>query len=429
MLFDALLKGGNVLLGGRVETVDVGVRDGLIVAIGRYLSSDRLCPVYDLRGKWVLPGFVDLWAAPGSGEEARAGGITLQCIHLRADPSLTLGETLRLAADREAHAPIDHCFSYRVAPGQVPGKEALQVAHKHGLCAVSFSLNNEGLSEHEAAALLQHAHAAGIAAFCLLENNDYRHDTPPPGMLRRKRELQLPTPAGEALVAARAIALAEVTAMPIELVGVSQSAVLARVKEAQKRGVRVRAHVFAHNLLAHQGVYLRRRGLWLRPEPPLRAKAMAQSLWPTLGASGIVFAGAPRPSGSITLLAEDSAVAPPFAATAARVLLYRAQRRKSFALARWLERLSSTPAAVLGFGGERPPIAIGALADLVVLDPAARVVVGRRPKTADEWEPFGGQRALPPPHLVMQRGRVLLDPQGVRKEVGEIARPLATRGD
>ena len=59
MNFDLLLKGGEVLVGGRRVTADVGVRDGLIVAVGRDLGVGPGVSGVRRARKWVLPGFID----------------------------------------------------------------------------------------------------------------------------------------------------------------------------------------------------------------------------------------------------------------------------------------------------------------------------------------------------------------------------------
>jgi N-acyl-D-aspartate/D-glutamate deacylase len=58
--FDLLIRGGEVAdgLGGALRSVDVAVRDGLIVEVGQLTGSGK--QEIDARGLLVTPGFVDI---------------------------------------------------------------------------------------------------------------------------------------------------------------------------------------------------------------------------------------------------------------------------------------------------------------------------------------------------------------------------------
>ncbi|MES1163926.1 MAG: amidohydrolase family protein, partial [Rhizobacter sp.] len=59
-MLDWLIEGGTLVdgSGGLPFTADVGVKDGVIVEIGRITSAAR--ETADAHGAWVTPGFVDI---------------------------------------------------------------------------------------------------------------------------------------------------------------------------------------------------------------------------------------------------------------------------------------------------------------------------------------------------------------------------------
>ncbi len=61
MLYDVLLKGGTVrdTSTGIERQLDVGIRDGAIVALEASLQADAATRVLDVRGKLILPGLID----------------------------------------------------------------------------------------------------------------------------------------------------------------------------------------------------------------------------------------------------------------------------------------------------------------------------------------------------------------------------------
>jgi len=87
MTFDTLLRGGLCFdgTGKPGERVDVGIRDGRVAAWGAELDATGCPNVVDARGKWVMPGFLDMHthydaevlAAPSLSESIRHGVTTV----------------------------------------------------------------------------------------------------------------------------------------------------------------------------------------------------------------------------------------------------------------------------------------------------------------------------------------------------------------
>ncbi len=81
--FDVLIRNGRVLdgTGNPWFAADVGVRDGLIVSVGRLqgATADR---VIEAEGKYVTPGFIDIHSHADDGS-ARIGGATIRTDEIR----------------------------------------------------------------------------------------------------------------------------------------------------------------------------------------------------------------------------------------------------------------------------------------------------------------------------------------------------------
>src|ERR1051326_8056596 len=60
MAFDALIVNGTVVTASDTTKADVGIDGGKIVAIGDKLPRDRARKTIDAKGKYVLPGGIDV---------------------------------------------------------------------------------------------------------------------------------------------------------------------------------------------------------------------------------------------------------------------------------------------------------------------------------------------------------------------------------
>ncbi len=84
--YDLIIKGGTLFdgTGGDGVVRDLAIADGLVVALGEDLADDA-DEVIDARGRWVMPGFVDIHThydaevlvSPGLGESVRHGVTTV----------------------------------------------------------------------------------------------------------------------------------------------------------------------------------------------------------------------------------------------------------------------------------------------------------------------------------------------------------------
>ena len=123
---DTLLTGATLLdgVGGRADDVDVLMRNGVIVAVGRHLQRDGVS-VIDARGRWVTPGIIDIHTHYGTYLLPQtAAESTVSDVLENSDPNV---------ADtwiENAVRPTDPAFSRALAGGVttlqiLPGSSAL----------------------------------------------------------------------------------------------------------------------------------------------------------------------------------------------------------------------------------------------------------------------------------------------------------------
>ncbi|MCC6808368.1 MAG: amidohydrolase family protein [Deltaproteobacteria bacterium] len=435
MNFDLLLKGGDVFTGAGKMTADVGIKDGLVVAIGRYLASDRVCPVYDVRHKWVLPGFIETMGAAVSdledgatrflqhSERAATGGVTTLAEVVVPKP----WESVEQAIDRRARGLsqswIDRAFVLRIMAGHVPAADALAAAKTRGLAAVLAQLSPRvdgfGLDDAELYALAIAARDAGVGLAVSLEHPsfaEHMHQKTPRIFKAARADLfGRQSVEGERVAAERACAIALVSGAKMALLGPTTATTLKAIEAARDRGARVQAMPCCHSLLLSTKVYSKRRGRWYRPIPPLRSdreRIALRRMFARSSSALIALGAGAQPFPAIAAWTLEKQPKPQALAGLpwAPAVLVALAAAKIISPRRLVSALAAGPAAFLGLGGERGVINIGSVADIAVWDPAKKKKLGpRNPKTSDDFNPFIGSSALDPPMLVFNRGRLVAE--------------------
>lgn len=395
---------GFVLVGGRVldpmtdtdQTRDVVVLDGLIAAPDAADGLERI----DARGLIVAPGFCDLHAhlrEPGtdgaetvdSGTRAAAhGGFTTICAMPNTDPPLDDPALVAALSGRDASARV------RVIAAATRARAGEQLADLRALTeagAVGFSDDGAAapgrpdLFANLAALdrpLVEHAEDPGLAAGTVMRA----------GPTATRLGLAGWPPSAEGSVVERDIALAESSGAHLHLTHLSTAASVELVREAKARGVRVSADVTPHHVaMADEWVGGSRRFIWDDPDPrpelaydgscrvnpPLASRDDARALLDGV-ADGTIDAiatdHAPHPP-QRKLVPFDEAAPGLIGLETALSLGLAAVSAGRLPLATLLAALSTRPAAIIG---ERRGLAIGEVADLVVLDPGATWTVERR---------------------------------------------------
>ena len=382
-------------------TLDVLVENGTIAALGEGLDAGDL-HIVDAAGLVLAPAFVDPHVhlrTPGREDEetiasgtaaAAAGGYCAILAMPNTDPvvdsAATLGSLVE-AARRDAQVAVG--FLAAITRGQA-GEELTEMGRLADAGAVGFT--DDGRPVVSAGLLrraLQYASTTGrpLALHCeepSLSRGGHVHE----GAVAAELGFAAYPSIGESVMVERDVALASYEDEPVHLMHLSAAESVVALRRAREAGVRASGEVTPHHLVLTDEA-VRTLDPNVKMNPPLRAERDRVALLDALR------------DGTIEAVATDHAPharqekdvpfeAAPFGVTgletAFAVLYTELVEPGLLPLGTLLERMSAGPARI--FGLERPRVAAGARADLVLLDLVGRTHVsedGFRSLSANSW--------------------------------------------
>jgi dihydroorotase len=380
---DVVVRGARVLdpVEGVDELLDVRIDNGVIAQIGRDLDTNEH-RVIDGKGRMLVPAFIDPHVhlrTPGREDEetiasgtaaAAAGGYCVILAIPNTDPVIDdadLLRGLRLRAQTEARVQVG--FMAALTKGQ-RGAELTELGTLADAGAAAFT--DDGRPVATAGVMrraLQYNAITGrlIAVHCeeqSLTRGGHAHAGPVAAELGLGGWPSL----GESLMVARDVDLAGETGQPVHLMHLSARESVEHLRRAQAAGVRASAEATPHHLcLTDEAV--RTFDPNMKMNPPLRTEE-----------DRLALVDAVR-DGTIAAIATDHAPhspeekdatfeAAPFGVvgleTAFSALYSELVEPGVLQLETLLERMSAGPAGI--FGLERPRIAVGAGANLTLID-------------------------------------------------------------
>lgn len=383
-----LVTGGLVIDPARkLEAVrDILIEDGKIAEVATGLarkSAFKGAPAINAKGKWVIPGLVDMHVhlrEPGrevdetiaSGTKAAArGGVTTVLAMANTEPVADSSSQLAfLRAKAKLDAVVTVLFAGALTVGQ-KGEKLTEFAKLRA--AGASALSDDGRPVMNAGLLrraLEYASDLGLLVIDHCEDltlsvGACMHEGP-----QALRKGLLGTPwAAETVQVVRDIALSELTGTPLHLAHLSAAASVAAVRTAKKRGIRISAEVSPHHFALIDENIPGYDGTW-KMNPPLRESEDRAALLAGL-ADGTIDAiatdHAPHGCASKSLGMELASFGVIGLETSLAVALTHLFHKKILTRSRLVERLSTTPAALLGLKG-KGTLAPGADADLAIVD-------------------------------------------------------------
>ena len=383
------------------------IRDGLIADCGAGLTGPEGAAVVDAAGACLAPGLIDLRAnlgEPGAehretiasaAQAAAAGGITTICVLPDTDPALDDPALISFITRRGEATGSVALLPYGAATSGCAGKELAEYGLLREAGAIAFTDGVRAIASARTMRLaLSYARAFG--AFIV------QHPEEPSlaaggaateGELATRLGLPGITPAAEAIMVARDIALARITGGHVHFAHISTAAALDLIRAAKAEGLAVTCDTAPPYFDLNETAIGDYRS-YAKLSPPLRTEADRQAVVVAL-ADGTIDAIAsdhqPRDADDKRLPFAQAEAGGAGLATLLGVTLARVHAGDVPMLTA-LGLLTARPAALLGLPQGR--LAKGAPADLVLFHPDRgwKVEAGKLPGKAQN-SPFDG-RAL-----------------------------------
>lgn len=437
---DLVISGGSVVTPRGIRAIDIAITAGRISALGAGLAADGVA-THDATGLTVLPGVIDVHThlrLPVPEEPGRFlqdtvaaawGGTTTALTFNNPGTGISdAGAASLLAGMREfrerteGQAAIDIGLSAVVTGQQASALEELPALIEAGVptckafMVYDFRLPDDQL---EAAMGIAARHGGMLQVHCeepaiidplvaaALERGEVgcRHH-----MLTRP-------PRAEAAATRKAIEMARRAEAPLYIVHLSCEEALEAVAEAKGRGEPVYAETCPHYLALTDALYDADDEAELITRvisPPLRSRTDLDALWAGLREGHLdVVASDHVPD---RRRVEKRVPAPPFPQisnggpgieTLLAVLWSEGVARGRLSAERLVELLATTPARLFGLPA-KGRVEVGADADLVVFDPAARGTISQAAlHHASDYTPFEGLEVTGRPVSVFLRGHQL----------------------
>ena len=404
----SILFGGNgrkddlVLEGIRVVDPIQGIDDVLTLGVEKGVLT-RLEPAAQRDSRRVcVPAFVDPHVhlrTPGREDEediasgtraAAAGGYCAILAMPNTDPVVDSAAVLGSLAERaEVDAEIPVGFFASISKGQ-EGAELTEMVELAERGAVGFT--DDGRPVQSAGLLrraLQYNEVTGrqIAVHCEepgLSRGGQMHE----GAVSAELGFAGYPSVAESVMVGRDLALAAYEEQPLHVLHVSARESVEEIRAAQEQGVAATAEVTPHHLcLTHEAI--RNLDANLKMNPPLRSEADRAALIEALrdGTIGSIATDhAPHAAFEKEVPFEEAPFGVTGLETAFAVLFTRLVEPGVVPLATVVERMSAGPAQIYGL--EPPRIAIGAPANLAVIDLEATWSPsedGFRSRSANSW--------------------------------------------
>ena len=445
MKLDMALTGGLVVGRDGVRIMDVGVRNGRIVALGDGLDGGRQI---DAAGKLVIPGGVDIHLhleMPIGGNvsaddffdgtaAAACGGTTTVVDFVEPRPAETFVDAL--TARRSLAAPkavVDYGFHMTLGPGEIDRLDQVPAAYEAG--ARSFKMYMAyglRLDDGQMLRALEAVKDVGGLPVVHAENWDVIQTliarnlaagrTDPTWHPRSRPALT----EGEAT--ARVIALAEMAGTRVHIFHVSAAEAARAVADARRRGLPVTGETCPQYLLLTSDVYARPGVEGALPvcSPPIREQVHQDALWEALASGDLQtvatdhcpFSREEKAAGLEQKRFDRIPGGVPGIEVRLSALYSEGVRTGRLTPEQWVDSCCTVPADLMGLP-HKGRIAVGADADLVVFDPEARWTVspGSLRETVG-WTPYDGQELTGRPVTVLSRGEVIVENGACTAEAG-----------
>ncbi|HSG00334.1 MAG TPA: dihydropyrimidinase [Vicinamibacterales bacterium] len=434
-----LIKHGTIVTASDQYVGDVLIDGEKITTIGSSLTmaADR---VIDARGKYVLPGGIDVhthldmpFGGTVSADDFQTG--TIAAAHGGTTTIVDFaiqykGQTLHDAWETwmkkaEGKAAIDYGFHMIMTDLTDQVEQEMDALVSEGVTSFKLFMAYPGVFMLDDASIFRAMLRTGKngGTICMHAENGGVIDVLVKRALAEGRTapkyhaLTRPVRA-EAEATHRAIALAEIADVPVYIVHLSAAEALEMVTEARDRGLPAYAETCPQYLFLSYDNYEEPgfEGAKYVMSPPLRPRETQDRLWRGLAFNDLQAISTDHcpfcmkekhlGDGDFSKIPNGA----PGIETRMSLVYDGGVRTGRISLNRFVELTSTSPAKIFGLFPRKGTIAPGSDADIVVFDPAKTIRLSARTLHMNvDYNPYEGREVTGASDIVISRGRVIVD--------------------
>lgn len=427
---DLLFQNAVIVSSKSSIPADILVRDGKIEALLAPGSGCEAAEVIDVGGRYVMPGCVDghtHMMDPGYTDReefttgtmaAAVGGITTAIDHHRTLPAVYSVEPL---LEKITYLSDKSCVDFGLKGGISPENTAeLQAMWDAGITGFkTFTCNLHGVKAmHTAFLMRSFTEVARMDGTVLIHCEDdgicqYEEDTlRAAGRTDYHSQWEWRSKLAERVAVETVIEIAKETGCRVNIAHVSQPELLRLLHQAREEGYRTYAESCPHyfNLTVED---LEKKGPWVKFTPPMNTAEKVEELWKlfdlgyvtTIGSDHCPYPKEQKLPGEKNIWDAPNGI--PGVETSLRLMLNGVSQKKT-TLNRIVECMCENPAKLYGVFPKKGHIAVGADADLVLLDMDKEEVISNdRIVSKCKWSPFDGKTVKGVPAAVYLRGKLV----------------------
>ncbi len=419
-----LIKGGYVIDPGRfVGAADVLIENGKIAALGPNLSAPVGSRTIDAGGKLVMPGLVDVhvhFREPGfeyketiqSGSAAAvAGGFTTVCCMPNTNPINDNQAVTEFILERSRLAGLANVLPIGAITKGSEGKELAEIGdlRRSGCVAISDD-GKPVMNSLVMRRAMEYAVAFGLTVVDHCEDLHLAEG----GCMNEgliSTELGLPgiPAAAEDVMVARNLSLSELTGARLHLAHISTAGSVRMVREAKTRGIPVTAEACPHHFILTEEL-VRGYNTHAKMNPPLRTWTDVQAIKEGLR-DGTIDVIATDHAPHATQEKQQDFTEAPFGIVGletALPLTLGLMEEGVLSLEQAVQKLTSAPA--VAFGLDKGTLAVGADADVVIVDQQEQWEVDpSKFRSKSRNTPFAGWKVKGRVNVTIVGGRVVFE--------------------
>ncbi len=450
---DLIIRGNVVQSDREPFEGEMVVKDGRIAAVLEGQSGTAAKRILETRGSWVLPGVVDAHvhclSDPSEGimnctRAAAAGGVTT-IIEMPFDagaPVNSLESFLQKKERVRQEALVDVALLATIR--KRGGLDQINPLVEAGACGFKLSLFETDperfpqIPDDELLEAFRLIAETGVVVGVHAENTDIINGLV--SLLRsqgRKDALahcQSRPPVSETEATLRALELAYWTGVRLHIFHVSLPRCIELAAWFRNQGLNVTTETCPHYLLLNEKD-MERLGAKVKINPPLRRKEDSEGLWRLVTEGAIDFVTSDHAPWQLQRKNRadifDNASGTPGVQTLLPLLYSEGVSKGRLSLQRLVEVLCEAPANRLGLSPRKGRLAVGADADIVVLNPSKRWTIdSAKLLSSAGWSPYHGMTLQGQITHVFLRGRPVLE-DGIlvgKPGDGQLLSPLRSPG-